>query len=133
LRQIQFQLDEVAKIREDFVSSSTITELVTLLDRKADAGDVYRQLNLKLDTSEFLSAINDKVNASQLDAALGATTEAVAKEVKSALLNTQQEIVQVLNKKAYKVDVKRALEEFARKGRMIVCLLECGLILLHVD
>ncbi len=133
MRQIQFQLDEVAKIREDFVSSSTITELVTLLDRKADAGDVYRQLNLKLDTSEFLSAINDKVNASQLDAALGATTEAVAKEVKSALLNTQQEIVQVLNKKAYKVDVKRALEEFARKGRMIVCLLECGLILLHVD
>jgi hypothetical protein len=94
MRSIQMQIDDVAKIRDDFVTNATISEIVTLLDRKADTGDVYRQLSLKLDTSEFLAAINDKVSSNQLDAALGATTEAVAKEVKNALLSTQQEIVQ---------------------------------------
>ena len=49
-------------------------------------------------------------DAGELDARLRSNTEGVAAEVKEALLHSQQEIVGVLNQKAYKSDTKRMLQ-----------------------
>ena len=50
-----------------------------------------------------------QVGLTEMDERLAATTKALAAEVKQTMLASQQEIVSILNKKAYKSDVQRSL------------------------
>ena len=67
IQHIQLQVDNLGFLRDDFASKSSLVDIVSLLDRKANSSDVTRELSLKVDTEEFLSAINEKVCTSALD------------------------------------------------------------------
>lgn len=60
--------------------------------------------------------MRDRVTGSQLEARVAVNTEAVARELRDALVSTQEELIAVLNKKAYKSDVQRALAKKADEG-----------------
>jgi len=64
----------------------------------------------KISRSELLEVCSTKVSAAELDSRLLSSTDALATEVKQAIVTIQKELVQVLNKKAFKADVAKQLE-----------------------
>ena len=83
---------------------------MALLEQKANSSDVEVLLSNKVDRMELTDALRVKISGSDLDARLRANAEMIANEVQRALLTSQQEVVKVLNKKAYKTDVARSLQ-----------------------
>ena len=95
---------------DDTLAAPDVRDLMQLLEQKANAEDVEVLLAQKADRMELTEALRPKVNASDLDNRLRANAEMIATEVQRALLTSQQEVVRVLNKKAYKTDVARSLQ-----------------------
>ena len=87
-----------------------IRDLISLIDSKASAEDMEVLLANKVDRNEHNENLRLKVNLSDLDSRLRTNAEMIATEVQRALLSSQQEVVKVLNKKAYKSDVARSLQ-----------------------
>ena len=96
-----------------------IRDLMLLLEQKANSSDMEVLLSNKVDRIELTDALRIKINGSDLDARLRANAEMIANEVQRALLTSQQEVVKVLNKKAYKTDVARSLQGKANLDEML--------------
>jgi hypothetical protein len=91
-------------------SAAGIRDLIGLLDQKANATDVEVLLASKVGRNELSEAIATRASTRDMEARVAAASEAIAVEVQSALLQSQKEVVAVLNKKAYKADVHRSLK-----------------------
>jgi hypothetical protein len=91
-------------------SSSGVRDIIALLDQKANAKDVDLLLAAKIDRSEMNECLSNRVTRNEMDTRIHANAETIANEVQSALLQSQKEVVAVLNKKAYKTDVHRSLK-----------------------
>jgi hypothetical protein len=96
-----------------------VRDLMLLLEQKANSSDMEVLLSNKIDRIELTDALRVKINGSDLDARLRANAEMIANEVQRALLSSQQEVVKVLNKKAYKTDVARSLQGKANLDEMM--------------
>lgn len=90
-------LDELRSVHRDDISS--LADVAAVVEQKANASDVKVHLGRKVDLDQFQSAMQTIVQKSELDARLKANTEAIASEVKQALMSSHQEIVKILNQK----------------------------------
>jgi hypothetical protein len=88
-----------------------IDDMGARLNQKASTSDVQLLLASKADQMEYMEALSSKVDMHEVNARIKMNTETLAQEVKQALLKSQQEIVGVLNQKAYKTDVNRSLQK----------------------
>ena len=91
-------------------SAASVRDLISLLDQKANISDVEVLLASKVDRAELNDAISTRASDRDVEARVSRASEAIATEVQTALLQSQREIVAVLNKKAYKADVHRSLK-----------------------
>eukprot|EP00948_MAST-09A_sp_MAST-9A-sp1_P002225 g2225.t1 len=112
VQEIQTLVSEVlrAKTEQD---QRSVENCLNMLNLKANSSDVRVLLQGKVDTEHFQEVLRNMVNRTDLNAKLEVTMESIASEVKHALLQSQREIVEVLNKKAYKIDVERELKKRA--------------------
>jgi hypothetical protein len=94
-------------------STAGMRDIIALLDQKANARDVELLLASKLNRSELNEAMVTKVTRGEMESRMHSNAEAIANEVQAALLQSQKEVVAVLNKKAYKADVHRSLKSKA--------------------
>lgn len=110
LRQQRMEFEENFRqaTRED---DGNLIDLAAAVKGKADAADVNILMGEKLNKSDFQTTIKELVPRTELELRLRTNTEAIAAEVKSALTTSHTEIVRVLNQKAYKVDVSRAVRD----------------------
>ena len=91
-------------------SSAGMRDMIALLDQKANAKDVELLLASKVDRKELNEVISTRVERTEMESRMRTNAETIANEVQSALLQSQKEVVAVLNKKAYKADVHRSLK-----------------------
>ena len=101
------QLDDARARREQ---TEPLQEVVRIAELKANKADVQEALAAKVTRSELLEVLQTKVGVAELESRLKATTDVLASEVKQAIVTTQQQLVAVLNKKAFKADVHRSLQ-----------------------
>mmetsp|Transcript_16993 Transcript_16993/g.29247 ORF Transcript_16993/g.29247 Transcript_16993/m.29247 type:complete len:676 (-) Transcript_16993:629-2656(-) len=88
------------------------TEMV-LGTYKSEIERVESLLADKASRGEILELCGQKVSTSELEERLSATNQVLASEVKQAIIVIQKELIQVLNKKAFKADVHKMLQDKA--------------------
>ena len=91
-------------------SAAGVRDMIALLDQKANAKDVELLLATKVNRNELNDAMSTRIERKEMESRIRINAETIANEVQQALLQSQKEVVAVLNKKAYKADVHRSLK-----------------------
>ncbi len=114
---IYYQLQECAP-------KSSILDLVALIDRKADAKEVSREMSRKVASDDYVKGLADKVTSTELHDALAETCESMVKQVKGTITSMNQEILALINKKASKKEIKALMAQFVHKGIQVIIIHE---------
>jgi len=112
--EIEFQQEESSK----YLSEQTKLSLEELADSivlatKDQISQVEEDLLKKASRSELLELLGSKVSSTDLDHRLEITVDTMASEVKHGIIAIQKELVDCLNKKAFKADVQQMLKNKA--------------------
>ena len=114
MSEVQARLSEQAASQQQQWSAA-VREAAELALRssKHESERLEEMLRERAGRAELLQLLGTKLGSHELEDKLAQATEQLAQEVRAAILGVQKELVQVLNKKAFKHEVAKALQSKA--------------------
>jgi hypothetical protein len=114
MSEVQARLSEQAASQQQQWSAA-VREAAELALRssKHESERLEEMLRERAGRGELLQLLGTKLGSHELEEKLAQATEQLAQEVRAAILGVQKELVQVLNKKAFKHEVAKALQSKA--------------------
>jgi len=103
--------EQTRSILKDAVELS-MTRMKSEIDRLED------ELQEKISRGELLEVYSDKVTADELEEKLSETFSIVTSDFKEIVKAIQRELVQVINKKAFKAEVNKRIEDKVNKDEL---------------
>lgn len=110
-KEIVQRLDELAQTLMDHAASAAQEgDELTLAKARADVDKLQDAMSERVTRGELLEICGQKVGVEEFDDRLQRSTDTLASEVKEAIVGIQKELVDVLNRKAFKADVSKMIE-----------------------
>lgn len=110
------QLIRRESLQWDDALRTATSELTCIIRQKAMASDVQLSLSSKIDRQEAIDLLKTKLSTREVEQLVQQQVQGLVAQVQQMTLSLKQELVTVLNKKAYKSDVSRSLEPKANSG-----------------
>jgi hypothetical protein len=114
MSEVQARLSEqAASQQQQWTAAVREAAELALRSSKHESERLEEMLRERAGRGELLQLLGTKLGSHELEEKLMKATEELAQEVRAAILGVQKELVQVLNKKAFKHEVAKALQSKA--------------------